>query len=202
MEFNEKIQELRKRRGLTQEELADILFVSRAAVSKWESGRGYPSIDSLKDISRFFSVSVDDLLSGEKLILIAEKESKSKIKDIFDYLFGIADLFSVMLIVLPLYPNEIDGYILSVPLFDYIQISRFNLIIYWSIFITMTAVGLIKLILIRFNKSNDILMYFSLSVNIIAVLFLALTREAYAAVIAFLILILKALIFYRRIKFK
>lgn len=202
MEFNEKIQELRKSRGLTQEELADILFVSRAAVSKWESGRGYPSIDSLKDISRFFSVSVDDLLSGEKLILIAEKESKSKIKDIFDYLFGIADLFSVMLIVLPLYPNEIDGYILSVPLFDYIQISRFNLIIYWSIFITMTAVGLIKLILIRFNKSNDILMYFSLSVNIIAVLFLALTREAYAAVIAFLILILKALIFYRRIKFK
>ena len=182
--------------------MADILFVSRAAVSKWESGRGYPSIDSLKDISRFFSVSVDDLLSGEKLILIAEKESKSKIKDIFDYLFGIADLFSVMLIVLPLYPNEIDGYILSVPLFDYIQISRFNLIIYWSIFITMTAVGLIKLILIRFNKSNDILMYFSLSVNIIAVLFLALTREAYAAVIAFLILILKALIFYRRIKFK
>lgn len=202
MEFNEKIQELRKSRGLTQEELADILFVSRAAVSKWESGRGYPSIDSLKDISRFFSVSVDDLLSGEKLILIAEKESKSKIKDIFDYLFGIADLFSVMLIVLPLYPNEIDGYILSVPLFDYIQISRFNLIIYWSIFITMTAVGLIKLILIRFNKSNDILMYFSLSVNIIAVLFLASTREAYAAVIAFLILILKALIFYRRIKFK
>lgn len=202
MEFNEKIQELRKSRGLTQEELADILFVSRAAVSKWESGRGYPSIDSLKDISRFFSVSVDDLLSGEKLILIAEKESKSKIKDIFDYLFGIADLFSVMLIVLPLYPNEIDGYILSVPLFDYIQISRFNLIIYWSIFITMTAVGLIKLILIRFNKSNDILMYFSLSVNIIAVLFLALTREAYAAVIAFLILILKALILYRRIKFK
>ena len=202
MEFNEKIQELRKSRGLTQEELADILFVSRAAVSKWESGRGYPSIDSLKDISRFFSVSVDDLLSGEKLILIAEKESKSKIKDIFDYLFGIADLFSVMLIVLPLYPNEIDGYILSVPLFDYIQISRFNLIIYWSIFITMTAVGLIRLILIRFNKSNDILMYFSLSVNIIAVLFLALTREAYAAVIAFLILILKALIFYRRIKFK
>ena len=130
MEFNEKIQELRKSRGLTQEELADILFVSRAAVSKWESGRGYPSIDSLKDISRFFSVSVDDLLSGEKLILIAEKESKSKIKDIFDYLFGIADLFSVMLIVLPLYPNEIDGYILSVPLFDYIQISRLTFNIY------------------------------------------------------------------------
>ena len=54
MEFNEKLQELRKSRSLTQEELAEALFVSRTAVSKWESGRGYPSIDSLKEISRFF----------------------------------------------------------------------------------------------------------------------------------------------------
>ena len=50
MEFNEKLQELRKKKGLTQEELADILFVSRTAVSKWESGRGYPNIESLRDI--------------------------------------------------------------------------------------------------------------------------------------------------------
>ena len=46
MEFHEKLQALRKQRGLTQEELAQLLFVSRTAVSKWESGRGYPSIDS------------------------------------------------------------------------------------------------------------------------------------------------------------
>ena len=41
MEFNEKLQELRKQRGLTQEELAEKLYVSRTAISKWESGRGY-----------------------------------------------------------------------------------------------------------------------------------------------------------------
>ena len=52
MEFHEKLQELRKSRGLTQEELAEALFVSRTAISKWESRRGYPSIDSLKEISR------------------------------------------------------------------------------------------------------------------------------------------------------
>ena len=66
MEFHEKLQELRKSRGLTQEELAEALFVSRTAISKWESGRGYPSIDSLKEISSYFSVSIDDLLSGEQ----------------------------------------------------------------------------------------------------------------------------------------
>ena len=59
MEFNEKLQELRKARGLTQEELAEALFVSRTAISKWESGRGYPSIDSLKQIANYFSISID-----------------------------------------------------------------------------------------------------------------------------------------------
>ena len=79
MEFHEKLQELRKSRGLTQEELAEALFVSRTAISKWESGRGYPSIDSLKEISRYFSVSIDELLSGDQLVLIAEKENKSNL---------------------------------------------------------------------------------------------------------------------------
>jgi transcriptional regulator with XRE-family HTH domain len=54
MEFGEKLQELRKNKDMTQEELAEALYVSRTAISKWESGRGYPSIDSLKEISRFF----------------------------------------------------------------------------------------------------------------------------------------------------
>ena len=62
MDFNEKIQLLRKQKGLTQEELADVLYVSRTAVSKWESGRGYPNIDSLKAIAKFFGVTVDELL--------------------------------------------------------------------------------------------------------------------------------------------
>ena len=91
MEFHEKLQELRKNRRMTQEELAEVLYVSRTAVSKWESGRGYPSIDSLKEISKFFSVSIDDLLSGEKLLSIAEKENKSNIRNICDLLFGVVD---------------------------------------------------------------------------------------------------------------
>ena len=76
MEFNEKLQELRKSRSLTQEELAEALFVSRTAISKWESGRGYPSIDSLKEISRYFSVTIDDLICSEEMISVAENEKK------------------------------------------------------------------------------------------------------------------------------
>lgn len=94
MEFNEKLYELRKSRGLTQEELAEALFVSRTAISKWESGRGYPSIDSLKEISGFFFVTIDELVSGEKLISIAEKENKSNIQNVCELLIGVFDIFS------------------------------------------------------------------------------------------------------------
>lgn len=64
MEFNEKLKELRSSRGLTQEELAEALFVSRTAISKWESGKGYPDITLLEPIADAFSVSVAELLSG------------------------------------------------------------------------------------------------------------------------------------------
>ena len=56
MEFHEKLQQLRKQNNLTQEQLAEQLFISRTAVSKWESGRGYPNLESLKCISKLFSI--------------------------------------------------------------------------------------------------------------------------------------------------
>lgn len=193
MEFSEKLQELRKNRGLTQEELAEILYVSRTAVSKWESGRGYPNIDSLKEISKFFEVSIDDLLSGEKLIDIAEKENKTNIRNMCNLSFGIVDLFSVLLVILPLYPNTIDGFIYSVSLLNYSETSEINIIIYWIMFVSLFAVGLVKLTATKLNneKANKFLQVLSIVINIFIVLFLALTREAYAVVIVFLLLIVK-----------
>ena len=64
MEFNEKLQQLRTGKGLTQEQLAEHLYVSRTAISKWESGKGYPNIESLKCNSKFFSVTIDELSKG------------------------------------------------------------------------------------------------------------------------------------------
>ena len=144
MEFGEKLQELRKKKGLTQEELAEALYVSRTAVSKWELGRGYPNIDSLKEISKFFSVSIDELLSGEKLLSIAEKENKSNIKNMCDLLFGIVDLFSLILIILPLYPNTIGDFVYSVNLLNYAQTSQFNKTICWVGFISLVLKGFVE----------------------------------------------------------
>ena len=89
MEFKEKLQELRKRRGFTQEELAGALYVSRTAVSKWESGRGVPNIESLKAISKYFSVSIDDLLSGEEILTIADEDNRRKQVHTRDMFFGL-----------------------------------------------------------------------------------------------------------------
>lgn len=202
MEFNEKLQELRKKKGFTQEELAEILYVSRTAISKWESGRGYPNIESLKELSKFFEVSIDDLLSGEKLISIAEKENKSNIRNICDLLFGIVDLFSFILVVLPLYPNTIDGFVYSVNLLNYYETTSINLVIYWVMFISLFVVGLVKLIETKLHneKANKFLQFLSIVINVFMVIFLSLTREAYAVVIAFLLLIVKGGIVLKYIK--
>ena len=101
MEFCEKLQELRKSRGLTQEELAEQLYVSRTAISKWESGRGYPSIDSLKAIAKYFSVSVDDLLSGDTVLAIAEEDRARREKRSRTLVFGLLDCSAGLLLFLP-----------------------------------------------------------------------------------------------------
>ena len=200
MEFSEKLQELRKSRGLTQEELAQALYVSRTAVSKWESGRGYPSIESLKEISGYVSVTIDDLLSGEKLLSLAEKENKSNIQSICDLLFGAVDLFSLLLVVLPLYPNEAHGYIFSVNLLAYTQTTAFNKAVYWILFVLLFAFGIAKIFLIKTKaeKISKILTLISMGLNIVTVIFLALTREVYAVIVAFLLMITKGMIFLKR----
>ena len=99
MEFNEKLQQLRTGKNLTQEQLAEQLYVSRTAISKWESGKGYPNIESLKCISKFFSVTIDELLSGEELITLAETENRSNLKKIYSFIYGILDMMAVTFMV-------------------------------------------------------------------------------------------------------
>ena len=202
MEFHKKLQELRKNRGMTQEELAAVLYVSRTAVSKWESGRGYPSIDSLKEISKFFSVSIDDLLSGEKLLSIAEKENKSNIRNICYLLFGVVDLCSFMLILLPLYPNTVDGFVYSVNLLAYTETTPFNRAIYWFLFSPLIIIGGVKILLTKLGieEKHKMMTGISMLLSIVMVLFLAMAREAYAIMLAFMLLVIKGVLLLKYIK--
>ena len=198
MDFGEKLQELRKNRGLTQEELAQALFVSRTAVSKWESGRGYPSIDSLKEISKYFSVTIDDLLSGEKLLTIAETENRTNIRKVCGMLMGMTDLFSFLLIVLPLYPKTVDGFVYSVNLLAYGEISPLIRIGYWCLFSVLILLGGFRML----YTQSRVLTYGSLILSAVTVLFLALAGETYAVTVAFLLLTVKVALLLKYVKTK
>ena len=199
MDFHEKLQELRKDRGLTQEELAKELYVSRTAISKWESGRGYPNIDSLKEISKFFSVTIDDLLSSEELITAAKDENSSNIRHIYSLLLGIADIMTIMPILLPLYPDERDGHISSVTLWNYTHPHTAILCIYWIMFLSLVAVGTARVISEqrKAEKGLHILTGVSLVLSVAAVLFLIISRVPYAAVTVFLLLAAKGVFLYK-----
>ena len=64
MKFNEKLIELRRREGLSQEELGYKLNVTRQTVSKWELGQTTPEMDKLVELSKLFNISIDELING------------------------------------------------------------------------------------------------------------------------------------------
>ena len=115
MEFHEKLKHLRAQKGITQEELAEALYVSRTAVSKWESGRGYPNLDSLKAVADYFSVTVDDLLSEGDLPSARVIPSNSPAPDtplwapMRNRIVGLADLCMALLLFLPFFALRGEG---------------------------------------------------------------------------------------------
>ena len=77
MSFGENLQLIRKKNQLSQEGLAEMLGVSRQAVSKWELGEGYPEVDKLLLLSKKLNVSIDSLLGGENTTAVSEKGKPS-----------------------------------------------------------------------------------------------------------------------------
>lgn len=200
MEFHEKLQELRKKRNLTQEELAQLLFVSRTAISKWESGRGYPSIDSLKAISKFFSVSIDDLLSGGVLLTIAEENQNRKVSNFRDLVFGLLDCGAALLLILPLFADRSDGVVRAVSLLELTQISSYLKYAYTSVVLCTVAVGMAALAL-----QNVSLSFWdrhgkeaSLLCSAVGVLLFVISHQPYAAVYFLVFLIMKAWMLIKR----
>ena len=76
MTFKEKIVKLRKMKGLTQDEFASAVGVSRQAVYKWESGQSYPEVAKLLEMKLLFNISIDDLLDDNYEVVVPEKKKK------------------------------------------------------------------------------------------------------------------------------
>ena len=195
MEFNEKLQELRKNKGLTQEELAEALYVSRTAISKWESGRGYPSIDSLKEIAKFFSVTIDELLSSNEVLSIAEEDNKQKEKHFRSLVFGLLDISVLMFFFLPFFGQKANGIVHEVSLLSLNEIATYLKTAYYAIVIAIIVYGILTLAFQNCQKTfwvknRDKI---SLILNAFAVLLFIISSQAYAGAFLFVFLIIKAL---------
>ena len=195
MEFNEKLQELRKNKGLTQEELAGELYVSRTAISKWELGKGYPNIDSLKAISKYFAVSLDDLLSSEEILDVAEHEHKLKEQRIQDIVYGLLDCSFIIFMILPFFGQRVDGVIKQVSLLNITESELYIKIPYLIGTIIVILFGILTLVL----QGNHNVFWFknkskiSVGLSTIMTLLFIMSMQPYAAFFTFIFLVIKAL---------
>lgn len=200
MEFNEKLQELRKQKKLTQEELAESLYISRTAISKWESGRGYPSIESLKAISEFFSVSIDELLSGKELIRVAEKDSIGKLQHMCDLVFGLLDCALIMFLFLPFFAQRDNNFIRQVSLLSLTEGQWFTKVAYLIVVLLTIVWGIGTLALQNYHnviwvKSKNII---SVLLSTFGVIIFMASFQPYAAFITFVFLIIKGVLLIKR----
>lgn len=197
MEFHEKLQELRKGKGLTQEELAEQLYVSRTAISKWESGRGFPNIESLKAIAKLFGVSVDALLSGEEILAIAENDRQEKERTIRDLVFGLLDCGVALLLFLPFFGQKgPDGAVEAVSLLAAGHMQPYLKITYVAFVLATSLLGVLTLAFQNCHrrqwlKCKGVL---SLGFSIFGVLLFTISQQPYGAVFTFVFLIIKVFV--------
>lgn len=195
MEFKEKLQELRKKKGLTQEELAEVLIVSRTAISKWESGRGYPNIDSLKGIAKFFKITIDELLSGDELLTIAEEDTKQKEKHFCDLVFGLLDCSISMFFFLPFFGQKVDVTIQEVSLLSLSEITPYLRTAYFAVVIGIILFGILTLAMQNCHQSFWVKnkSKISLVLNAVGALLFIISSQPYAAALLFIFLVIKVL---------
>lgn len=200
MEFNEKLQQLRKQQNLTQEELAEKLYVSRAAVSKWESGRGYPSIDSLRSISLLFSVSIDDLLSGEELITVAEADNQENKRNLRSVMLGSLDCMPLLLFILPCFAQQGEHMIVAVSLLTLTGIPSVMRAVFLTVTFLTVISGIAQLALQRGARPcwSRIKTPLSCFLTISSTLIFIAARQPYAAIFSLALLIIKGFLLIKQ----
>ena len=190
MELCKKIKKIRSDNKLTQEQFAEKMLVSRTAVSKWENGTCYPSIDSLKYMSKIFNVSLDKLLSSEEMLEIAYMENKNSIFKYNSFLFCLLDVVRIIFIFLPLYSYKTNDFVYSVLLFNSNDLGVLSKIIFMLIFIGFLVLGIIELIF-NYNGNNSFLNKISMFLDIISIFVLLFTKQPYIIALMFVIFIIK-----------
>lgn len=199
MELSEKLVALRKKKGLTQEELAQVLYVSRTAVSKWESGRGVPNIESLKAISKYFCVSIDELLSTDELLTIAQEDSKNRESRIRDMVFSLLDVSMILFLFLPLFGQRGAETITEVSLLA-LDVSLYIKIGYFAVVILQVIFGVLTLAFQSFDavffvKYKNIV---SVYLSVASVVVFMITLQPYASLLVFVFLVIKALMLIKQ----
>ena len=197
MELSEKIQKLRKEHNLTQEQFAEKLFVSRTAVSKWETGRGMPSMESLQMIARLFRITLDELLSTEEIVVIAESENKENIKRFASYMDSIINLAALLALLLPLYKVDDNGFFYSVPLY---QLGGWQGLVFWIAPIIMILCGIVELFLIgrEQEKLIGIISTVGTIAHVSAITLLIVSGHPYPTVLLFFMFALKGVLLLKK----
>ena len=192
MEFSEKIKKIRNDNKLTQEQFAEKMLVSRTAVSKWENGTCYPSIDSLKYMSQTFNISLDKLLSSEEILEIAKTENQSNISEYNSLLFCLLDIVRIIFIFLPLYSYKTNDFIYSVSLLNSNDLGTTLKIVFMLIFIMFLILGIIELIF-NFKGNNKLINKISIFLDVTSIFVLLFTKQPYVIALMFVILIIKTI---------
>ena len=156
-------------------------------------GQGIPSIDSLKAIANFFSVSIDELLSGEELLTLAEEDHKQKNRHLLDLVFGLVDLSVLLILFLPLFGQKTDGGVVSVSLIAFCSASPLLQFVYYDFVSSCVIMGVLLLALQ--NSTHTFWLRsktkLSLILNIFGVFLFIVSTQVYVAVFLFVLLIIK-----------
>lgn len=196
MEFSKKLQELRKKKGLTQEELGESLYVTRTAISKWESGRGYPNIESLKAIASFFGITVDELLSCEEKLNVTKQDGKRRENRVKDFVCGIIDLSGILLLFLPFFAQTVNGVVYEVSLLGLTGKEPYLIVAYYVYVAIIMSFGSLQLGLINWKNGSWIRRKFKISliINTVGVVLFIVSLQPYASILVFLFLTIKVFV--------
>lgn len=190
MELSKKIKQIRNDNKMTQEQFAEKMLVSRTAVSKWENGTCYPSIDSLKYMSQIFNISLDKLLSSEEILEIAKTENQSNISKYNSLLFCLLDIVRIIFIFLPLYSYKTNDFIYSVSLLNSNDLGTTLKIVFMLIFIIFFILGIIELIF-NYKGNNGLINKISIFLDVTSIFVLLFTKQPYVIALMFILFIIK-----------